>query len=302
MRPTSDRHRPRARRRFGQHFLEPVWARKVLAAIAPASEDAFLEIGPGPGALTRPLAAACRSLLACEIDRDLAGALRDENIAGVRVLEGDFLSVPADVLRTEFEANAPPDPRAAVTDTSSRGFRVAGNLPYNVASPILFRLVELSRAGLPLVDATVMLQREVAERLLASPGTRDYGLLTVLIGHRASIDRLLNLPAGAFRPAPKVQSTVVRLRFHDPDPPVADERLLAAVAQAVFSRRRKTLGNALLAYGAITPDIAAHAIADAGIDPVRRPETLSIAEFGRLADAIFAASAAPDRRPSPPVL
>ncbi len=166
MRTSRDGHRPRARKRFGQHFLEPAWARKVLAAIDPKPGEAFLEIGPGRGALTRPLAAACGSLLACEIDRDLAAALRGENLAGVRVLEGDFLTVPAGVLREELAASAPPE---------ATGFRVAGNLPYNVASPILFRLVELSRAGLPLVDATVMLQREVADRLLARPARATTG-------------------------------------------------------------------------------------------------------------------------------
>jgi 16S rRNA (adenine1518-N6/adenine1519-N6)-dimethyltransferase len=164
--------------------------------------------------------------------------------------------------------------------------RVAGNLPYNVASPIMFRLVQLSRGGLPMTDATLMLQREVADRLLASPGSSDFGVLTVLIGHRASASRLLNLPPGAFRPMPKVQSTVVRLRFHPPDPPVADEQVLAAVTSAVFSRRRKTLANALQAHGALTAATAARALAAAAIDPGRRPETLSIAEFGQLADAV----------------
>ena len=121
---------------------------------------------------------------------------------------------------------------------------MAGNLPYNVASPIMFRLVELSRRGHSARDATVMLQREVADRLLAMPGTGDYGVLTLLVGHRASVDRLLNLPPGAFRPPPKVHSTVVRLRFHPPEPPVRDERLFAGSGRApIFSRRRKTHGE-----------------------------------------------------------
>jgi 16S rRNA (adenine1518-N6/adenine1519-N6)-dimethyltransferase len=132
-----------------------------------------------------------------------------------------------------------------------------------------------------------MLQREVADRLLASPGTGDYGALTVLIGHRASVTRLLNLPPGAFRPPPKVQSTVVRLRFHAPQPPVRSEQVFAAVTSAAFSRRRKTVANALQAYGGVTPQTASAAVAEAGIDPRRRPETLSIAEFARLADIVF---------------
>ncbi len=271
-----DRARPLARKRFGQNFLEDVWARKVVAAIAPQPTDAFLEIGPGPGALTRPLAEAASSLVACEIDRDLAAALRNEQLPRVTILEGDFLRLPFDQLRDALRASAP----------EATSFRVAGNLPYNVASPIMFRLIELARLGLPLADATIMLQREVADRLLATPGSGDYGVLAVLIGHRASVSRLLNLPPGAFRPAPKVHSTVVRLRFHDAEPPVLDEQVLASVTNAIFSRRRKTLNNALLAYGALTTPTAALVLAETGIDPVRRPETLSRIEVCRMVDAI----------------
>ena len=293
MRARTDRPRPRARKRFGQHFLEPVWARKVVAAINPQATDAFLEIGPGPGAITRPLAAAAGSVVACEIDRDLAAALHQEQIPRVRILEGDFLRLPLDALRDALVASAPDATR----------FRVAGNLPYNIASPIMFRLVELHGLGLPLVDATIMLQREVADRLLAKPGMGDYGVLTVLIGHRASVDRLLNLPPGAFRPAPKVQSTVVRLRFHGPEPPVQSERIFAGVTGAVFSRRRKTLGNALLAYGGVTPTTSARVLAASDIDPGRRPETLSPAELARVADAVARVSTEQTgRTPDVPVL
>ncbi|HUR35189.1 MAG TPA: 16S rRNA (adenine(1518)-N(6)/adenine(1519)-N(6))-dimethyltransferase RsmA [Vicinamibacterales bacterium] len=297
MRPATDRRprpaRPRARKRFGQHFLEAVWARKVVEAIHPQPGDAFIEIGPGPGAITRPLAAAAGAVVACEIDRDLAAALRDEQLPHVVVVEGDFLTMSIETLREALAASAP--------DATS--FRVAGNLPYNVASPIMFRLVELARLGLPLADATVMLQREVADRLLAQPGTADYGLLTVLLGHRARVSRLLNLPPGAFRPAPKVRSTVVRLAFHDANPPVRDEALLAAVTAAVFSRRRKTMNNALLAFGGVTPASSARALAIADVDPSRRPETLSRAELCRVADAIASYSGGNTGRAAvPPVL
>jgi 16S rRNA (adenine1518-N6/adenine1519-N6)-dimethyltransferase len=268
--------RPRARKRFGQHFLEPVWARKVVDAIDPRDDQAFLEIGPGTGAITRLLAERARAVVACEVDRDLAALLRETAIPRVQVVEHDFLDVHLDIIRAALSS----------ADARAASYRVAGNLPYNVASPILFRLIELARRGLPLTDATVMLQREVAERLLAVPGTGEYGLLTVLVGHRASVTRLLNLPPGAFRPAPTVQSTVVRLALHQAAPPVLDESILAAVTGAVFTRRRKTLANALLAYGGLTSSTAGRALADAGIDPVRRPETLTIAEFGQLADAV----------------
>jgi 16S rRNA (adenine1518-N6/adenine1519-N6)-dimethyltransferase len=273
---STDRPHGRARKRFGQHFLEPAWARKVVDAIAPAADAAVLEIGPGRGAITRLLAERSGWVLAYEIDRDLVASLRAAAIPRVHVVEGDFLRLTVEDHTRLFREAAP----------GVRAFRVAGNLPYNVASPIMFRLVDLVRAGLPITDATLMLQREVADRLLAGPGGADYGLLTVLIRHRATVRRLLNLPPGAFRPAPAVQSTVVRLDFHDPQPPVRSEPRLAAVTLAVFSRRRKTLANALLAYEGMTPARAASLLASTGIDPVRRPETLTIEEFGRLADAL----------------
>jgi 16S rRNA (adenine1518-N6/adenine1519-N6)-dimethyltransferase len=268
--------RPLAKKRFGQHFLEPVWAEKVIQAIAPSSGHVFLEIGPGPGALTYPLAARAQQLTAFEIDRDLAARLRESDVPNLQIVEGDFLEMTPDRIREVLAPLGTPIP----------DLRVAGNLPYNVASPIMFKLVELYRAGLPIVDASVMLQREVANRLLAAPGTKDYGVLTVLIRHQASVDRLLQLPAGAFRPAPKVLSSVVRLRFHPADPIVQSSVQFAELTQAVFTRRRKTLTNALLAYPPAAAFPPARLLALAGIDGQRRPETLSLAEFGRLSDLL----------------
>ena len=270
----------RARKRFGQNFLEPAWVDKVVAAIAPTAGDTFLEIGPGHGALTRPLAARAGRVVAFEIDRDLAADLAAAPPPNLVVEPGDFLDVAADRIRELV-----PDWRLATGDWR---LRVAGNLPYNVASPIMFKLVDLYVAGIPLADATLMLQREVADRLTAVPGTRDYGILTVLIGHHATSERVLALPPGAFRPVPKVRSALVRLRFHPPDPPARDESVFAAMVQAVFTRRRKTLANALLAFAGAATLPPARALAAAGIDGRRRPETLSIAELIRVAD-VFAA-------------
>jgi 16S rRNA (adenine1518-N6/adenine1519-N6)-dimethyltransferase len=246
----------RARKQFGQHFLEPAWVDKVVRAIDPKPDETFVEIGPGTGALTRPLAARAKSVTAFEIDRDLAAQVEAAAIPNVTVVEGDFLAVEARpfLLRT------------------SNFIRVAGNLPYNVASPILFKLTELYGSGVPL--------------LVAPPGGKEYGVLSVLIQHVADVSMVLKLPAGAFRPPPKVLSALVRLRFHPPGPPVKDPAVFAGVVQAVFTRRRKTLSNALLAFPpavAITP---ARALRDANIDGTRRPETLSIAEFARLSDAL----------------
>jgi 16S rRNA (adenine1518-N6/adenine1519-N6)-dimethyltransferase len=262
------------RKRFGQNFLEPAWAEKLVRAIDPQPNQTFIEIGPGRGAITGPLARSARHIVAFEIDRDLASDLRASAPGHVTIVERDFLDLTASELDD------------AVRQSGAEGpARVAGNLPYNVASPILFKLTELFAAGVPLSDATVMLQREVADRLLAAPGTRDYGVLTVLIRHVATVERLLQLPAGAFRPQPKVLSTVVRLRFQEGSPPVLDSRVFARMTQAMFTRRRKTIANALLAYAApatVGPEAALEA---AGIDPQRRPETLAIGEIAALANA-----------------
>jgi 16S rRNA (adenine1518-N6/adenine1519-N6)-dimethyltransferase len=252
----------RARKRFGQNFLEPAWVAKVIAAIEPEPDETFLEIGPGRGALTRPLAERARSIVAVEIDRDLAEMLRKSSGPNVDVVEGDFLTS---------------DLRLETSD-----LRVVGNLPYNVASPILIRLRDMHAGGVRVRDATVMLQREVADRLTAAPGTRDYGVLTVLLGRTARIDRLLALPPGAFRPAPKVHSALVRLTFHDPNPAVRDALAFERLVRSVFTRRRKTLSNALQT---VTPD-GREVLVKAGLDGRRRPETLTVAEFARLSDVL----------------
>ena len=239
---------------------------KLIGAIGPSPDDTFIEIGPGRGAITHALASRSRHVIAFEIDRDLATALRAAAPPNLIVVEGDFLDVTPEALRSALPAG-----------DIGRPIRVAGNLPYNVASPILFRLLDLHAAGIPLSDAHLMLQREVADRLAARPGTRQYGALTVLVGHAAAVDRTLTLPPGAFRPAPKVQSAVVRLRFHAPDPPVKRAQVFTDLVRLVFTHRRKTLANALGKRGReYFP----------GIDPSRRPETLSIAEFARIADAL----------------
>ena len=258
------------RKRFGQHFLEPVWVAKVIRAIDPQPGDRFVEIGPGRGALTRPLLERVTSVLAFEIDRDLAAGLRDTD-ARLTLVDGDFLDT-ANRLATE----------------RSNPLRVAGNLPYNVASPILFKLLELHTAGVPLIDATLMLQQEVAERLIAAPGRKEYGVLSILVQHTADVERLLVLPPGAFRPPPKVRSALVRVRFREARPPADNPDLFAALVQALFTRRRKTLANALLAFPLTSLLAPGLALERAGIDGRRRPETLAVAELVRLASAFRA--------------
>jgi 16S rRNA (adenine1518-N6/adenine1519-N6)-dimethyltransferase len=259
-------HRPR--KRFGQHFLAPAWADKVVDAIAPRPGDRFLEIGPGPGALTARLASRAASVVAVEIDRDLAEVLRPAMPRNVLVVEGDFLNLD---LHPFLEAGP---------------LRVAGNLPYNISSPILFTLLAAARASDRLVDATVMLQLEVADRLVAEPGSKDYGVLTIFAKAQAEVSRVLTLPPGAFRPPPKVHSSVVRLQFKPPLVPAADAPFFERMVRTMFTQRRKTLGNALRPFAESVGANAADALAAADIAAIRRPETLSLPDLLRLSESL----------------
>lgn len=286
----------RARKRFGQHFLEPAWITKVVDAIAPQPDDLFVEIGPGAGALTRPLANRARRVVAIEIDRDLAATLAAAALPNVEIVTGDFLEVDVGAVLAralgEPDADPPgnaPEGQAAVSAATAR-IRVAGNLPYNVASPILFKLLDLhARQGL-FADAALMLQREVADRLLARPGTKEYGVLGILVALRAKVTPLLTLPPGAFRPVPKVTSAVVRVTFQ-PVPAGVDPGVFDRVVRGLFQRRRKMLLNGLRAiWPAGSPMSPAEGLAKAALDPRRRPETLDLAELARLA-ASYASAA-----------
>jgi 16S rRNA (adenine1518-N6/adenine1519-N6)-dimethyltransferase len=262
----------KARKRFGQHFLESAWVDRVVEAIQPTAADAFLEIGPGHGALTLALASRVRRIVAVEIDRDLAPQLAARAPANVQVVQGDFLRTSGEVL---IESTG-------VT-------RVAGNLPYNISTPILFRLLALAELGTRIVDATVMLQREVADRLAARPGTKDWGVLSACQQLRAKVHHVLALPPGAFRPAPRVHSAVVRLVYHPPDPPVRDPEMFDLLVRSIFLQRRKMLSNSLASFADLHATDARSALQAAGIDGRRRPETLDLAELARLADIFTSA-------------
>lgn len=262
----------KTRKRFSQHFLAPAWADKVVRAIAPSPDDRFLEIGPGPGALTTRLAARAGHVTAIEIDRDFAAELQPQLPANAEIVIGDIL----DVDLGPYLAGGP--------------LRVAGNLPYNISSPILFRLLAAARSSTALVDATVMLQLEVAERLVATPGTKDYGVLTIFTALQANVQRLLTLPPGAFRPAPRVHSAVVRLTFKPSPLGAGSEAIFDPMVRTMFMQRRKTLLNALRPYAESMGRDSRGALAAAGIDPVRRPETLAQEDLIRLV-SVFAIKA-----------
>jgi 16S rRNA (adenine1518-N6/adenine1519-N6)-dimethyltransferase len=270
----------RPRKRFGQHFLAPEWAQKVVRAVAPEAGDVLLEIGPGKGAITLPLAATGAPILAIEIDRDLAADLASRVPGNVSLMTGDFLTMDVMPFLTGLEPQRPPGHSAR-----SR-FRVVGNLPYNLSSPIMFKLIELHRRYGVLADATLMVQREVADRLVARPGTKAYGVLGISVQLHARVTRLLDLPPGAFRPAPRVQSSVVRLEFGPPSARVVDEVLFDRLVRALFGARRKMLANALKQFDPRGPEV----LAQSGLDGRRRPETLQVPELARLAELFAAAN------------
>jgi len=257
-------HRPR--RRFGQNFLvDRTFIERIVRAIDPQPNDRLIEIGPGRGALTYALLDRLNRLEVIEIDRDLAAALVARGPA-------ERLRVhSADALKYDFAAAGPL-------------LRVVGNLPYNISSPLLFRLLDCASS---LLDIHVMLQREVVERMVARPGSADYGRLTVMLQYRFEIERLFLVPPGAFRPRPKIESAFARLRPRTiVENEARDQEMLARVVALAFGQRRKTLRNAL------APIADMDRLRAAGLDPQARGETLSIAQFVMLANALCDASAA----------
>lgn len=267
----SDRPFPRARKRYGQHFLEPAWVAKLINAIAPRPDETFLEIGPGRGALTLPLASKVARLIAVEIDRDLTRMLQPRLPPHVYLVEGDVLDLDL----------------SEILQGASLPIRVAGNLPYNISSPILFKLLHAAGGGHVVRDATLMLQREVADRLIARPGSSEYGTLALQVALRARVELLLALPPGAFRPPPKVTSAVVRLAFHPPAVDVGDPATFERLVRGMFLQRRKTLANALLPVAASLHRSVPELIERSGVDPRKRPGDLTLDEAAALSRAVL---------------
>ena len=250
---------PRARKRFGQHFLVDASVVDAIdAVLAVDAADRIVEIGPGHGALTVPLAATCDKLTVIELDRDLARRLR-RRFPRVEVIQ-------ADVLRTDI---------ARIVDGP---VRVVGNLPYNIAAPIMMRLFDDCVNGLPLRDAHFMLQAEMADRLAAPPGTRARGRLSVMAQYHCDIVPLLTVEAAAFSPPPKVTSKFVRLTPRAPTMAALDMEALRTVVRTAFGQRRKRLGNALQSLGL---DLSA-----LGLDPGSRAEEIGVSGFVAMANQL----------------
>lgn len=253
------RHSPR--KRFGQNFLQNgSIINDILQAINPQATDNLLEIGPGLGALTLPLLKRAEHLTAVEIDRDLQKYLSEHP-----AIQGKLSLIPADALSIDYSQFGP-------------HLRVIGNLPYNISTPLLIHLLDYSTS---IADMHFMLQKEVVERMAASPGNKDYGRLAVIIQYYCEVEHLFNVPPEAFDPAPKVDSAIVRLIPYQNSPYGAvDKEALERIVASSFAMRRKTLNNNLKGI------ISAAQLQDLGIDSTKRPEQLSVAEYVQLAKFI----------------
>jgi 16S rRNA (adenine1518-N6/adenine1519-N6)-dimethyltransferase len=254
----------RARKRFGQHFLHDTSVvARIVRAIGARPGERLVEIGPGLGALTGALLESCENLDVIELDRDLAAKLRADYQGDprVRVHTGD-------ALKFDFRQLAAPGER----------LRVVGNLPYNVSTPLLFHLLDQAAV---IEDMYFMLQREVVGRLVAQPGGKDYGRLTVMVRLNCDSEKLFDVGAGAFRPAPRVTSAVVHLRVRrDPAVALVEFAAFKRLVTHLFSRRRKTLRNSLRGR------LSESELESLGIDPNARPETLDLSAFAVLANAL----------------
>ncbi|HEU0197140.1 MAG TPA: 16S rRNA (adenine(1518)-N(6)/adenine(1519)-N(6))-dimethyltransferase RsmA [Nevskiaceae bacterium] len=251
---------PRARKRFGQHFLrDPAVVDRILRTIAPRAGEHLVEIGPGPGVLTRPLLASGARLDAIELDRDLVARLHDEFDGA----PSRFCLHAADALRFDYTTLADDGP-----------LRLVGNLPYNISTPLIFHLLQASDY---IRDMHFMLQKEVVDRLTAAPGSRDYGRLSVAVAARAQATALFDVDPQAFTPPPKVWSSVVRITPCTPTFRVESWDAFDRVLTTAFSQRRKTLANSLRKL------LPAAVIQAAGIDPGLRAERLTPADFAHLA-------------------
>jgi 16S rRNA (adenine1518-N6/adenine1519-N6)-dimethyltransferase len=255
-----------AKKSLGQHFL---FDASILGRIIEASgitpDDTVVEVGPGPGAMTRLLAAKAKRLIAVELDDELYMRLLAEYEGNTKVALHHV-----DALKFNYTAIGEP-------------FTVVSNIPYYITTPLIFALMDAK----PLLRSmTLTIQKEVAERIVAAPGSKDYGVLSLAVQYYAAASLKFIVPAGAFRPVPKVDSAVIRMDIRDRPPvEVTDVKLLFRVIRTSFSQRRKTIANSLKP---LCEDIREKLVA-AGIDPIRRPETVSLEEFAKLANQLNSA-------------
>lgn len=258
-------HNPR--KRFGQNFLvDRNVIDKIIRVVQPQAGDSIVEIGPGRGALTLPLLEKVNALDVVELDFDLIPGL--QQLADMAPDKGRLTIHQGDALKFDFNR--------LVRDRQK--LRIVGNLPYNISTPLLFHLLDFAVA---IKDIHVMLQKEVVDRLAATPGTADYGRLTVMMQYHCEVTPLFNVASGSFKPAPKVDSGFAKLRpYQTPPYPCRDEKLLSGLVKQAFAQRRKTLRNNLKNL------LNVEQISHAGVDPGARAETVTVAQFVQLANVL----------------
>lgn len=252
-----------ARKRFGQNFLNDQYIiDSIVSAIHPQRDEALVEIGPGLGALTEPVGERLDSLTVVELDRDLAARLQTHPFLGPKL--------------TIFQQDAMTFDFAALAQERGQPLRVFGNLPYNISTPLMFHLFSYTGS---IKDMHFMLQKEVVNRLVAGPGSKAYGRLTVMAQYYCQVIPVLEVPPHAFTPPPKVDSAVVRLvPFAEPPHPVSDVRILSRITTEAFGQRRKTLRNSL------NHMVTAGALEELSIDPGLRAENVSVVQYCQLAN------------------
>ena len=256
-------------KRLGQNFLtDKNIIDKIVDSLDPKDSDVVVEIGPGAGALTKALAERAGKIKSVEIDSKLLPLLNEVLMHhdNVEIINQDFMKTDLGKI------------------TNSMSFKLIGNLPYYITTPIIMKVLEQG----PIPQSMVfMIQKEVAQRLASKPGTKDYGAITVAVNYYCTVEYLFTVSKEVFIPKPKVDSAVIRLKPHD-EPPVKvlDENIFFSLIKAGFGQRRKTLSNSLKQIGSLTPTDVKRALRDSEIDPARRAETLEIWEFGRLSDSV----------------
>lgn len=272
-----------AKKSLGQNFIiEPSVIQRIVEASGATPRDMVVEVGPGLGSLTQALAEQSGRLLALEIDSSLLAHLTQTfaGCANVQILHADAMQADLNALIAEERTYA-----ADQGQPLNPGFIVAANLPYYITTPLIMRFLEETPGWRRLV---FMVQKELAARIQAKPGGKDYGALSLAVRYRASAKIAFTVPAGCFLPRPKVDSAVVVLDALDVPPVQAqDEKLLFAVIRAGFNQRRKTLANSLSSVLQLPKEQIAAALAAAGVAPSRRAESLDLAEFARIADALL---------------
>ena len=268
----------RFRKEYGQNFLiDPTVPKRIADLCANDPDSVILEVGPGIGTLTQELSARYASVTAVEIDTGLIPVLARtlQNCPNVKVINDDIMKVSLGALVSEMTGGRKPRREINVS--------VCANLPYYITTPILMRLLE---SGVCFTTVTVMIQKEVADRLCAHPGTSDYGAITAVLGYYGTVKKLFTVPATAFLPAPKVDSSVVRIDLYEqPLYTPKDEKLFFSCIRGAFEQRRKTLLNALTAkIPSLTKEMVRRGLAEIGLPEDIRGERLSTGDFVRLSD------------------